>query len=92
MIDSNPIELKAEDAADAQGALIELQAVLRRIDDARGELQRLFTHWGDDPVTVMRQAQARTIELEQMVPQAAPLGESLARAMRTAGHLSIGAR
>lgn len=73
---------------DPQADGIALMDVLRRLDDARGELERLFTRWGDDPVAVMRQAQARTIEMQQLVPQATALGERLMMAHRAAGTFS----
>jgi hypothetical protein len=82
-------QLKPDDdaapAPDPQQAGIELMAVLRAIDETRDDLQRLFTRWGDDPIGTMRKAQSRTIELQQLVAQAAPLGETLIQAFRAAG-------
>lgn len=75
---------------DPQSALIDLMDVLGQIDDARDELQKLFTRWGHDPVAVMQRAQARTLELQQLVAQARPVGETLAKAMRASGQLSAG--
>lgn len=91
MIDRHPLhDLKDEDRAapDLQAVGIDLMAMLREIEDEAVQLQALFTRWGNDPVSVMQKAQARTIELRALATQAAPLGETLMQACRAQGVFS----
>lgn len=103
MINPRPLELRPEDSPaplralpapepDPQSIGIELLALLRDLAEEAVELLALYSRAHGDPIDVQRRARDRVIEVRRLAIEAEPLGESLLRAMRAAGHLSVGDR
>lgn len=74
-----------EAPADPQAEMIRLMDLLRAVDAARDEIQKVCTNWSADPVGTLHRVQTRAIELQQLIPQATVLGQALSMALRDAG-------
>lgn len=85
------IELKAEDRAeppDPQTTMIEMLAALRTQADDIEALRALLIRWPNDPTGVCRRAVANLDSVYEQATRLLAAGETLAQAMRAAGHFS----